>query len=168
MEVGGGGEGGGGGGGPLDALRAHPNFEQLRAQLASNPDSLPQVLQAFGASNPEIAQAIQSDLPGFIAMMQGEDDGGEDEEVGMAEMAEAMGGAGGGQMPEMGQLMQMVIPPPAVLFVFVNYYCHRSLRVRFADHGRCLQMAGIMQLPEEERNAMLAQVRSRRPIPTAW
>ena len=78
------------------------------------------------------------------------------------------GGAGGGQMPEMGQLMQMVIPPPAVLFVFVNYYCHRSLRVRFADHGRCLQMAGIMQLPEEERNAMLAQVRSRRPIPTAW
>ena len=54
----------------IEALRQHPQFEQLRAWLQADPSSLPQVLQGFGASNPAVAQAIEANLPAFIAMMQ--------------------------------------------------------------------------------------------------
>lgn len=47
---------GGSGGGPLEALRQHPNFRQLRTMLQQNPQALPQVLQGFGA---EVRRGIQ-------------------------------------------------------------------------------------------------------------
>ena len=106
-----------GGGGPLDALRQHPQFNQLRAQLQANPQSLPQVLQGFGASNPAIAQAIQANLPAFIEMMNEVDDGAAEEEAaaeaGMAGMP-GMPGMGGQINPQMlMELMQVVqqMPP---------------------------------------------------------
>jgi UV excision repair protein RAD23 len=101
-----------GGGGPLEALRQHPNFGQLRAQLQADPQSLPQVLQGFGASNPAIAQAIQANLPAFIEMMNevdDEDDDGGDEDMGMP----GMPGMGDINPQMLMQLMAMVqqMPP---------------------------------------------------------
>eukprot|EP01051_Picozoa_sp_SAG22_P001352 SAG22_NODE_52_length_24288_cov_15.594568_20_plen_297_part_00 len=92
-------------------LQAHPQFAQLRAQLNSDPNSLPQVLQAFGAQNPAIAAAIQGNLPGFIELMRMDDDGGEqdddddDDDGGMVMDEQAMAGlAGMPGMPDMAQL----------------------------------------------------------------
>lgn len=74
-------------GGPLDALRQHPQFNQLRARLQADPQALPEVLQAFGASNPAVAQAIQANLPAFIEMMNEVDDEEGDEDPTEADMA---------------------------------------------------------------------------------
>jgi len=104
-----------GGGGPLDALRQHPQFNQLRARLQADPQALPEVLQGFGASNPAIAQAIQSNLPAFIEMMNEVDEEAADEDPAEAGMPGMPGMPPGMQIdPQMlMQLMAMVqqMPP---------------------------------------------------------
>ena len=79
------------GGGPLDALRSHPQFAQLRAQMQANPQALPQVLQTFGGSNPAVAEAIQGNLFAFIEMMNEVE---HDAMAGMACMGPGMEGMG--------------------------------------------------------------------------
>ena len=99
-----------GGGGPLDALRSHPQFGQLRAQLQADQQALPQVLQAFGASNPAVAQAIQANLPAFIQMMN-EVDEAPAQDDGMAGMP-GMEGMGDIDPQMLMQLMTMVSQMP--------------------------------------------------------
>jgi len=118
---------GGGGGNPLDALRQHPQFAQLRAQLQADPQALPQVLQGFGASNPQVAQLIQANLPAFIEMM-GETD---DAPAPAAPQPGAAPGAGG--LPGMPPGMQV---NPQMLM-------------------QLMQM--LQQMPPEQQQQMLAQ-----------
>ena len=118
---------GGGGGNPLDAMRQHPQFAQLRAQLQADPQALPQVLQGFGASNPQVAQLIQANLPAFIEMM-GETD---DAPAPAAPQPGAAPGAGG--LPGMPPGMQV---NPQMLM-------------------QLMQM--LQQMPPEQQQQMLAQ-----------
>ncbi len=46
------------GGDPLQALRNHPQINQLRAMVQSNPSALPMVLQQIGAASPQLLEII--------------------------------------------------------------------------------------------------------------
>lgn len=81
----GGGGGGAGGGAPMPAalqeLRNSPQFPQLAAMVAANPQMLAQILPALGAQHPELMQVIRENPQAFMQLIQ---------EV-------AQGGGGGGQ-----------------------------------------------------------------------
>lgn len=77
----GGGEGGGStstqpstggsssGGAPLDALRNHPQFNDLRRLVQSNPSMLQAVLTQIGQQQPDLLQAINANQAEFLRMM---------------------------------------------------------------------------------------------------
>lgn len=80
----GGGGGGGGGrmdededygdddsftGGGIEQLRAHPQLNELRRVVQSNPAALQQVLEAIGQQNPDLLQLIHANQAEFLAMM---------------------------------------------------------------------------------------------------
>eukprot|EP01041_Mallomonas_annulata_P001797 gene1797-3486_t len=54
---------------PLAQLRQHPQFEQLKGLVQSNPAALPQVLELIGRQNPELLQLIHSHQEQFLQMM---------------------------------------------------------------------------------------------------
>lgn len=110
MPTGGGGGGGGGeGGGGSDALaelRAHPQFEQLRAVVQRNPQALNQVLQSLAATHPQLLQQITQNQEEFVRMLQEPAGGGGQDPV-AAMLAAAQAAQGGGGMPQ-------GLPPGAV------------------------------------------------------
>jgi len=57
------------GGGPLDALRQHPHFNQLRQVARNNPGALHQLLPELCAGNQELLNAITENQAEFVAMM---------------------------------------------------------------------------------------------------
>ena len=61
----------GGGGGPtnLDFLRNLPQFQLMRTQVQSNPESLPLLLQGIGETNPELLQLINQNQQQFISIL---------------------------------------------------------------------------------------------------
>lgn len=59
----------GGAGGSLETLRAHPQLNELRRVVQSNPAALTQVLEAIGQQDPDLLQLIHSHQQEFIAMM---------------------------------------------------------------------------------------------------
>eukprot|EP01112_Ceratiomyxa_fruticulosa_P010290 TRINITY_DN2711_c0_g1_i6.p1 TRINITY_DN2711_c0_g1~~TRINITY_DN2711_c0_g1_i6.p1 ORF type:complete len:445 (-),score=147.08 TRINITY_DN2711_c0_g1_i6:199-1344(-) len=75
------------GGSPLDFLRQHPQFNQLRQMVQQNPQLLQPVLQQLAASNPQILQLITQHQADFIRLLN--------EPVGQAPQA----GGGGGAPP---------------------------------------------------------------------
>jgi len=58
-----------GGGSPLDFLRQHPQFNQLRQMVQQNPQLLQPVLQQLAASNPQILQLITQHQADFIRLL---------------------------------------------------------------------------------------------------
>lgn len=58
-----------GSGGPLQALRNHPQFNDLRRLVQSNPQMLQQVLAQIGQQQPELLQEINSNQARFLEMM---------------------------------------------------------------------------------------------------
>lgn len=58
-----------GGGGGIEQLRAHPQLNELRRVVQSNPSALSQVLEAIGQQNPELLQLIHANQAEFLAMM---------------------------------------------------------------------------------------------------
>lgn len=104
--------------GPLDVLRSHPQFAQLKMLVQSNPAALPQVLAQIGAASPDLLALINANKDAFIAMMneplteeeEGEGEEG-DEEMGDEEGEEGDEGEEG--MPgQMAQLLAMVAGMP--------------------------------------------------------
>mmetsp|Transcript_17352 Transcript_17352/g.29028 ORF Transcript_17352/g.29028 Transcript_17352/m.29028 type:complete len:436 (+) Transcript_17352:74-1381(+) len=60
---------GGGGAGGIEQLRSHPQLNELRRVVQSNPSALSQVLEAIGQQNPELLQLIHANQADFLAMM---------------------------------------------------------------------------------------------------
>lgn len=58
-----------GAGAPLAALRNHPQFDQLRALVQSNPSSLQAVLTQIGEQQPNLLAEINANQPLFLQMM---------------------------------------------------------------------------------------------------
>jgi UV excision repair protein RAD23 len=58
-----------GGGGPLEALRQHPQFNDIRRLVQTNPQMLSAVLQQIGGQQPELLSAINANQSEFLAMM---------------------------------------------------------------------------------------------------
>lgn len=54
---------------PLQALRNHPQFNELRRLVQSNPQMLQQVLSQIGQQQPELMQEINANQALFIEMM---------------------------------------------------------------------------------------------------
>jgi len=54
---------------PLAALRAHPQFNNLRRVVQSNPSALSQVLQQIGQGNPGLLAAIDQNREEFVRIM---------------------------------------------------------------------------------------------------
>lgn len=59
----------GGGGAPLQALRNHPQFNDLRRVVQSNPAMLQQVLTQIGAQQPELLREINANQAAFLQLM---------------------------------------------------------------------------------------------------
>lgn len=57
------------GGGPLAALRSHPQFNDLRRLVQSNPQMLQTVLTQIGQQQPELLAEINANQEAFLAMM---------------------------------------------------------------------------------------------------
>ena len=72
-----------GGGGPLEALRQHPQFNDIRRLVQTNPQMLSAVLQQIGGQQPELLSAINANQAEFLAMMN-------------EPIAEGTGGSGSG------------------------------------------------------------------------
>ncbi len=53
----------------LDRLRQHPQFNDLKRLIQSNPAALPQLLQLLGSQDPSLLAAITANEQAFLAMM---------------------------------------------------------------------------------------------------
>ena len=102
-------------GGPLEALRRHPQFDQLRQLVQSQPAALGQVLQQIGQQDAELLRIINENRDEFVKMMNepvAPPAGGGAAAMGggMGGMAAAMGAMGGGQGggPSPQQITQML------------------------------------------------------------
>jgi hypothetical protein len=74
-------------GGALAALRRHPQINEMRTIVQSNPGALPALLAQIGQQSPQLLELIQANQQEFVAMMNepideegggGEDDDGDD------------------------------------------------------------------------------------------
>jgi len=54
---------------PLEQLRHHPQFNQLKSLVQTNPAALSQVLEIIGQQNPELLSLIHSNQEMFLQMM---------------------------------------------------------------------------------------------------
>jgi UV excision repair protein RAD23 len=58
-----------GNGNTLEQFRHHPQFNQLKRLIQSNPATLPQVLEAIGQQNPDLLTVIHANQEQFLQMM---------------------------------------------------------------------------------------------------
>lgn len=54
---------------PLDAIRRHPKFAELKAQIQENPDSASQIVMDLASSAPDLVKAIMKNRAEFKAMI---------------------------------------------------------------------------------------------------
>jgi len=80
--------------GDLSFLRNLPQFQLMRQQVQAHPESLPQLLQEIGRSNPELLSVISQHQEAFIALLN--ETGPTDADDSSALESGAQGGAGGG------------------------------------------------------------------------
>lgn len=111
---------GAGNGGPLDALRSHPQFDDLRRLVQTNPSTLQAVLSQIGQQQPDLLQAINANQAEFLQMMNEPVAEAPAGSSGGAAPSAGSSGAGGSAPPGMGalgnpaQLFQMLASmPPA-------------------------------------------------------
>jgi len=96
--------------GGLDALRAHPQFNDLRRLVQTNPQALPAVLQQIGQQDPALLALIHTNQAAFVQMMN--------EPITEAQAAAPAAAPAAGGMPGMpggvdpAQLMQMISQMP--------------------------------------------------------
>lgn len=111
----------GGGDGPLQNLRNHPQFNDLRRLVQSNPAMLQQVLTQIGQQQPELLREINENQAAFLQMMNeplesnGEtsstanNDGGSSS-TSTPSMPPGMAGMPGADPEQMAQMMQNMDP----------------------------------------------------------
>ena len=81
--------------GDLNFLRDLPQFRLMRSQVQRHPDTLPQLLQEIGRSNPQLLQLISQNQEAFIALLN-EPETGEGSEAVDEEAFGGDAGSGGG------------------------------------------------------------------------
>ncbi|KAL3913149.1 MAG: hypothetical protein SGILL_006606 [Bacillariaceae sp.] len=91
----------GGGGGTLSALRNHPQFNDLRRLVQSDPQMLQTVLTQIGQQQPELLAEINANQQDFLRMMnepitESSPSGGSGSGSSSAQPSSGGGGAGGG------------------------------------------------------------------------
>lgn len=107
----------GGSAGPLQALRSHPQFNDLRRLVQSNPQMLSQVLTQIGQQQPELLREINENQSLFLQMMNEPVDSSSGGGSGRSSSSAPRGGGGGGTMPggmgspaQMAQMIQSMSP----------------------------------------------------------
>jgi UV excision repair protein RAD23 len=100
-------------GGPLQALRNHPQFNDLRRLVQSNPQMLQQVLTQIGQQQPELLTEINANQALFLQMMNEPIEGGAAATAGAQSSRPPSSSSGSSAAPEnpfgggMGNPMQM-------------------------------------------------------------
>ncbi|CAN0233823.1 unnamed protein product [Ectocarpus fasciculatus] len=56
-------------GNPLNFMRFHPQFDELRGLVRENPAMLPQVLQGLATQSPELIEKINQHPDDFLRLM---------------------------------------------------------------------------------------------------
>ena len=82
---------GGADGGALQFLRDHPQFQTLKAMMASNPALLQPMLQELGKQNPELLQLINANQEEFYSILHEPSDEMDDAMAALGEMGGAQG-----------------------------------------------------------------------------
>mmetsp|Transcript_8563 Transcript_8563/g.24620 ORF Transcript_8563/g.24620 Transcript_8563/m.24620 type:complete len:451 (-) Transcript_8563:89-1441(-) len=115
-----------GGGEPLVALRNHPQFNDLRRLVRSNPQMLQTVLTQIGQQQPELLAEINANQEAFLAMMNepieesSSSSSSAPAPAGSAP-APAAGGAGSGGMPAgMADMMAGMADPAQMAQIIQN------------------------------------------------
>ena len=54
---------------PLDAIRQHPKFAELKARIQENPEKAPQIVMSMAGSAPDLVKAIMENREKFKGMM---------------------------------------------------------------------------------------------------
>mmetsp|Transcript_1703 Transcript_1703/g.2682 ORF Transcript_1703/g.2682 Transcript_1703/m.2682 type:complete len:461 (+) Transcript_1703:156-1538(+) len=105
-----------GGSGPLEALRRHPQFNELKRIVQSNPSALSQVLTTLLQGNTELLAAIDDNREEFVRMMNEPIEGNSTEQPGGAspgDVAGSLAGMGGAQPEQYAAILQaMQTMPP--------------------------------------------------------
>lgn len=93
----------------IDQLRRHPQINQLRRLVQSNPGALSQLLESIGVQNPDLLRLIHANQAEFLAMMNEP----VTEEPAQPAQAQGLDSLGDGGMPNPMQLIQMIqsLPP---------------------------------------------------------
>lgn len=84
--------------GDLSFLRSLPQFQLMRNQVQAHPESLPQLLQEIGRSNPQLLSLISQQQEAFIGLLN-EPNPNEGGESGTLESGAQGGGDGSGSIP---------------------------------------------------------------------
>jgi UV excision repair protein RAD23 len=136
--------------GPLAALRALPQFENMRSRVRADPNQLAPVLQEIGATNPELLAIINLNQPAFVELMnEAPDAGGSwggDEGADM--FGEGEGGPGGMQNAAMLAQMLSTLNPQQQLQLAAQMGISPEQLQGFAEMFR--------NVPPEVLNQMLA------------
>lgn len=142
---------------PLQSLRNHPQFNDLRRLVQSNPQMLQQVLTQIGQQQPELLQEINANQALFIQMMNEPVDttttssttGGDSSSSSRSPGLAGLGGAGGlGNPAQMAQMIQNMTAEEVEQMA--------AMMGMSADHLR--QTAQVIgQLPPEQINQFMMQ-----------
>lgn len=138
---------------PLQSLRNHPQFNDLRRLVQSNPQMLQQVLTQIGQQQPELLQEINANQALFIQMMNEPVDTASSSATSTASSSRspALGGAGAGGLGNPAQMAQMIQNMTAEEVEQMAAMMGMS-----ADHLR--QTAQVIgQMPPEQINQFMMQ-----------
>jgi UV excision repair protein RAD23 len=133
----------------IDALRSHPQFNEMKRVIQSNPGALNQVLAAIGSQSPTLLQDITANQAAFIAMMQesiNEDDEGAGDDEGDEGMVDLEGEEG---MDEDGEMMGGMDP---------NMVAQLMATLAQATPEQRAQLAAQMGIPPEQLAQMAAAI----------
>lgn len=146
-------------GGPLQALRDHPQFDDLRRLVRSNPQMLQTVLTQIGQQQPELLAEINANQEAFLAMMNEpiEESSSSSSAPAPAPSAPAAGGAGGfpaGMMEGMADPAQMAAMIQNMTPTQMNEMA-RMMGMSQEQLRTTAQMLG--QIPPEQLQEYMAQ-----------
>merc|ERR1711962_300101 len=134
------GEGAGGGTTDLSFLRNLPQFQLMRTQVQSSPESLPLLLQGIGETNPELLSLINQNQQQFISILNERPETDTDAPASDQAYAPAGGGAAGqpfqiqvteGEKQAIDRLVGMGFPEADVIQAFFACDKNEQLAVEF-------------------------------------
>lgn len=130
--------GGGGAAGDIAFLSSLPQFQLMRNQVRQNPETLPQLLQEIGQSNPQLLALISQNQQRFIDLLNAPDEPA----VGGGQGGAPSAGAGGFQIqvtPEekasIDRIVAMGFPESEVIQAFFACEKNEQLTINFLLGG---------------------------------